>query len=605
MLWAATGGTTYGLAAGRAACWLGLVRGVSAESTNGEEPRPPSSAAWGWVGAAVLLLILLSWLIKAGTARLARLRWRGTGGAAVDPADAGQPGSNKYEMVGLPALVGSPTGAVFMADSPARGGPPAEAASPPPSPPQPAEALPITMDTAPPRGATDPACRVEDGVGWRIVRNFAAEHDRHATLDVLMAYAREEAPQADDLDGPETLAGIKDPSGRKLLRFVGRRDLADLSEAMVKEVLPHVDREGMQVGMKGRDGSTVGLSLIATFPEAQDQPWHRDANRRNVLSVIIALNRRQFRIFDQEPIWLERGDALVFEADKLCHGGAGLGPGADMAVALFAYVGDVTESVVTTSFGCTAAQRARALTDEEMLAVLEEFADNEEQTLEEFAEHAESDMEVLAELHRRLLTSEGELRLVLQARDTAIVLRSLRRAVTMASTEQILVDLKEGRWPGEASVLLRCARLAVATAPTLDLPTGEEELVRDVIFGLAPVLQPMLAGVIANPASSERPAPSLGLRMCDAIADLLEWGRQALPDLASTDNGILEPLVEHRMWKAKHGLTDGIYADTFAQLQALMADLGRACDREAAPKIPAPASEATVTLSLAHEVAAT
>ncbi|EOD12820.1 hypothetical protein EMIHUDRAFT_213016 [Emiliania huxleyi CCMP1516] len=83
MLWAATGGTTYGLAAGRAACWLGLVRGVSAEGTNGEKPRPPSSAAWGWVGAAVLLLILLSWLIKAG--------------------------SNKYEKVGLPALTGVDT----------------------------------------------------------------------------------------------------------------------------------------------------------------------------------------------------------------------------------------------------------------------------------------------------------------------------------------------------------------------------------------------------------------------------------------------------------------------------------------------------------------
>ena len=73
------------------------------------------------LAAAVLLLILLSWPIKAGTARLARLRWRGTGGAAVNPAEGvGQPGSNKYEMVGLPALVGSPTGAVFMADSPAR-----------------------------------------------------------------------------------------------------------------------------------------------------------------------------------------------------------------------------------------------------------------------------------------------------------------------------------------------------------------------------------------------------------------------------------------------------------------------------------------------------
>ena len=223
MLWAATGGTTYGLAAGRAACWIGLVRGVSAESTNGEEPRPPSSAAWEWVGVAVLLLVLLSWPIKAGMARLARLRWRGTGGAAVNPAEgAGQPGSNKYEMVGLPALVGSPTGAVFMTNSPARGDPPAEAASLPPSPPQPTEALPTTMDTAPPRGATDPACRVEDGVGWRVVRNFAAVHNRHATLDKLMAYAREEAPQADDLDGPERLVGIRSASGRKLLRFVGR-----------------------------------------------------------------------------------------------------------------------------------------------------------------------------------------------------------------------------------------------------------------------------------------------------------------------------------------------------------------------------------------------
>ena len=34
-------------------------------------------------------------------------------------------------------------------------------------------------------------------------------------------------------------------------------------------------------------------------------------------------------------------------------------------------------------------------------------------------------------------------------------------------------------------------------------------------------------------------------------------------------------------------------------------DLERACDREAAPRIPAPANEATVTLSLAHESVAT
>ena len=566
----------------------------------------------------MLLLVLLSWLIKAGTARRARLRGRGTGGAAVNPAEgAGQLGSNKHEMVGLPALVGSPTGAVSMVDSPTRGDPSAEAASPPASPPQPEEALPTAMDTAPPRGATDPACRVEDGVGWRVVRGFAAAHNRHETLDALMAYARKKAPQADDLDGPERLVGTTSASGRKLPRLVGRGGLAEQAEKtveevlaeqaekMVEEVLSDVGREGMQVGMKGSDGSTIGLSLIATFPEAPDQPWHKDANRRNVLSVIVALNRRQFRVFDQEPIWLAPGDALVFEASKLCHGGAGLGPGADMAVALFAYAGNVSKSVVTKSFACSAAQRAQALTNEEMIEVLEEFADDEEQTREDFAEHGELDMEVIAELHSRLLTSEGELRLVLRARDASIILRSLRRAVTLASPEQTLFDLKEGRWPGEASVLLRCARLAVAIAPTLDLPTGEEELVRDVIFGLAPVLRHMLAGVVANPVSSERPAPSLGLRMRDTIADLLEWGRRALPELASADDGILAPLVEHRLWKASHGPTDGTCADTFAQLRALMADLGGACDREAAPKIPAPASEATVTLSLAYEVTAT
>ena len=63
--------------------------------------------------------------------------------------------------------------------------------------------------------------------------------------------------------------------------------------------------------------------------------------------------------------------------------------------------------------------------------------------------------------------------------------------------------------------------------------------------------------------------------------------------------------MEQLLWKANRGLTDGIHADTFAQLRALTTDLERACDREAVPKIPAPASQATVTLSLAHEVIAT
>ena len=133
--------------------------------------------------------------------------------------------------------------------------------------------------------------------------------------------------------------------------------------------------------------------------------------------------------------------------------------------------------------------------------------------------------------HRRLLTDEGALRLEPTARAAAIVLRSLRRAVALASSEQILAELDEGRWPSEASLLLRCARLAKAVAPTLDLPTGAEELVRDVILGLAPVLRPMSAGVIANPIDPRRPAPSLGLLTCDAIAGLLEWGQHNLPEL--------------------------------------------------------------------------
>ena len=230
-----------------------------------------------------------------------------------------------------------------------------------------------------------------------------------------------------------------------------------------------------------------------------------------------------------------------------------------MACALFAYVGAVTKSVVTSSFTCeweTTAQWAQALTEEGLLAVLEEFAKDKD-PIEGFAEDEDPIVEAIAELHRRLLTDEGALRLEPTARAAAIVLRSLRRAVALASSEQILAELDEGRWPSEASLLLRCARLAKAVAPTLDLPTGAEELVRDVILGLAPVLRPMSAGVIANPIDPRRPAPSLGLLTCDAIAGLLEWGRRALPELATTDDGILIPLTEYLLWKGNHGLTAG------------------------------------------------
>ena len=80
-----------------------------------------------------------------------------------------------------------------------------------------------------------------------------------------------------------------------------------------------------------------------------------------------------------------------------------------------------------------------------------------------------------------------------------------------------------------------------------------------------------------------------------------EWGRQSLPELAIEAGGTLEPLVEYLLCKARHGLTAGSHAATFDWFQDLMGDLERVCDREAAPRIPAPANEATVTLGLAFE----
>jgi len=77
---------------------------------------------------------------------------------------------------------------------------------------------------------------------------------------------------------------------------------------------------------------------------------------------------------------LDEGDALVFKADELCHGGAGLGPDELMACALFAYVGrGVTEEVVTQSFGCewTSSTRwAQALTLKGLCAALGRLEDD-------------------------------------------------------------------------------------------------------------------------------------------------------------------------------------------------------------------------------------
>ena len=124
-----------------------------------------------------------------------------------------------------------------------------------------------------------------------------------------------------------------------------------------------------------------------------------------------------------------------------------------MACALFAYVGAVTKSVVTSSFTCeweTTAQWAQALTEEGLLAVLEEFAKDKD-PIEGFAEDEDPIVEAIAELHHRLLTDEGALRLVPTARAAATILRSLRRAVALASSEQILArQARDKRERGEA-----------------------------------------------------------------------------------------------------------------------------------------------------------
>ena len=110
-------------------------------------------------------------------------------------------------------------------------------------------------------------------------------------------------------------------------------------------VLPHVGLADEPIGVARDDGSVAGVSLIVTLPGAERQPFHPDANVEDVHSVIVPLNQRRLHVVSrQEPIMLEPGDALVFKASKLCHGGDGLGQGEAMRCALFFYVGHgVTE----------------------------------------------------------------------------------------------------------------------------------------------------------------------------------------------------------------------------------------------------------------------
>ena len=207
---------------------------------------------------------------------------------------------------------------------------------------------------------------VEDGDEWQVVRNFAAAHGQLGTIDTLLEYAKGAMQHAEDLVGPERLEGIPGASGRKLLRFEGWPRLARLATRLVQMVLPHVGLEDEPVGVARGDGSVAGISLIVTMPGAERQPSHLDADVEDVYSVIVPLTPRRVHVVSRpEPILLDPGDALVFNAGKLCHGGDGLALGEDVRVALFCSVGTgVTEEVITQSFECewgSLAQWARAL----------------------------------------------------------------------------------------------------------------------------------------------------------------------------------------------------------------------------------------------------
>ena len=77
---------------------------------------------------------------------------------------------------------------------------------------------------------------------------------------------------------------------------------------------------------------------------------------------------------------------------------------------------------------------------------------------------------------------------------------------------------------------------------------------------LAPVLRSMAAGALETDGKV-RPARILA---CDAIADLLESGRQNLQNLATEIGGPLAPQVEYLLWRARHIPTGR--AATFAQI---------------------------------------
>ena len=328
------------------------------------------------LAASVLasLAALCSWLARIARARISRARWRRMPNAEVTP---------------------SPPSAAAAPPPPSA----TAAPSPPGSPPEHAGASSTATDSEMP-SLVDVV--VEEGdleYDCQVVRNFAAAHGQLGTIDTLLEYAKGAMQHAEDLVGPERLEGIPGASGRKLLRFEGWPRLARLATRLVQMVLPHVGLKDEPVGIERGDGSVAGVSLIVTMPGAERQPSHLDADVEDVYSVIVPLTPRRVHVVSRpEPILLDPGDALVFNAGKLCHGGDGLALGEDVRVALFCSVGTgVTEEVITQSFECewgSLAQWARSLPMAGLVAALQKLKNEKVE-------------EVIAELHSRLLTGDA------------------------------------------------------------------------------------------------------------------------------------------------------------------------------------------------------
>ena len=461
---------------------------------------------------------------------------------------------------------------------------PSAAPSPPVSPPEHAGAPSTAADDTMP-GLID-MVDVEDGGDWQVVRDFAAAHGQLEALNAFLEYAKGAVLHAEDIVGPENLEGIARETKRKLLHFEGRPELAELAMQLARLVLPHVGLEGRPVGITRGDGSVAGVSLIVTLPGAERQPSHLDANVEDVYSVIVPLSQRRLHVVSrQEPIVLGPGDALVFKASELCHGGDGLGQGEDMRCALFFYVGHgVTEDVVDQSFECewrSTKQWAQALPTEGLVAALRK-------------PEVEKVGEVVAELHGRLLAEDAAQRPRLEAEAAATVLRGLRKVAGRVTSPSVLAEVGAGRWPPGAPIMLYSARLAVAVADTLDRGTTDvEELMRDITHALAPALRPMTDGalhVLRLGGGSEklkvRPARMM---TCDAIAGLLEWGRLRMPDLATDVDGPLVHLVGYYLWTVDSIPADEEYARhreaAVRGIWDMQIDLREACARETAPRV--------------------